>query len=82
MPENNTPTKPKQPVWLVYVSLFVAGVILLGDAFSWSFLYSWTARLGVALVFSAVALLIGNGRSVGYIASGLVCLAALATFVY
>ena len=58
MPDDKTIEKPKQPVWLVYVSLFVAGILLLGDAFGWSYLYGPTARLGVALVFSAVALFI------------------------
>jgi len=69
----------KQPCWLVYLSLLVAGLLLLGDAYHFAHLDRWTAKLGLALIYSAVSLFIGGGRATGYIAAAVVCLAILAT---
>jgi len=70
----------KQPYWLIYISLLLAGLLLLADAYHFAQLYRWTARLGIALVYSAVSLFIGRGRAAGYIASVIIWLAAVATF--
>lgn len=70
----------KQPYWLVYFSLLVAGLILLADAYHFAHLHRWTARLGIALVYSAVSLFIGRRRTAGFIAAAIVWLAVIATF--
>ena len=75
-------TKPdikKQRWWLVYLSLLLAGLLLLADAYSLTQLHRWTARLGIALVYSAVCLFAGRGRLVGYIAAAIIWLAVVTT---
>jgi hypothetical protein len=69
----------KQPYWLIYLSLLLAGVLLLSDAYHFAHLSKWTAKLGIALVYSAVSLFIGRGRAVGYVAAVVIWLAVLAT---
>jgi hypothetical protein len=71
--------KRKQPFWLIYTALLLAGAILLADAYDFTQLARWTARLGVSLVFSAIALIIGNGRSAGFVAAAIIWLAVIAT---
>lgn len=68
---SDTPAKvePRQSLWLVYVSLVIAGIMFLGDAYGLAQMDRWTARIGIALVWSAATLLIGNGRPVGYVAT-------------
>ena len=86
MAENKDPEVVKQrkmqAVWLVYTALIIAGLLLLADAFHILHLAKWTAKVGVCLLFSAVALIIGNGRPAGYIATGIVWLAVIATLFY
>jgi len=77
--EEVKPPSRKQPVWLIYFSLLVAGLLLLGDALNIPHFHRWTLKLGVALVYSAVCLFIGNGRKAGFIAVILVWLAVIAT---
>ena len=73
---------PKKPMmWLVYVSLALSGLLLLADAYSIYPLAKWTAKLGIALVYTAFALVVGNGRKSGFVASGIIIIAVLATFV-
>jgi hypothetical protein len=69
----------KQPYWLVYLSFLLAGLLLLSDAYHFAHLAKWTAKLGIALVYSAVSLFIGKGRAVGYVAAVVMWLAVLAT---
>ena len=64
-------------VWMVYVSLLLGGLLIIGDLMGWMHLYRWTAQVGSALIFSAVFLLIGNGRTSGFIASVIVWVSAL-----
>ncbi|KAA3633421.1 MAG: hypothetical protein DWP97_09210 [Calditrichaeota bacterium] len=74
--------KPKKPMmWLIYVSLALSGLVLLADAYSIYPLAKWTAKLGIALVYSAFALVVGNGRKSGYTAAAIIVVAVLATFV-
>lgn len=80
-PESNAkPPAKKQPYWLVYFSLLLAGLLLLADAYHLAHLYRWTVKLGIALVFSAFSLFIGNGRAAGFIAAAVVWLAVIAIF--
>lgn len=66
--------------WLIYAAMFLGGLLLLADSFGMDSLNRWTARLGIALLFTAVALVVGNGRQAGYIATGIVWLAVIATY--
>lgn len=77
--EAKTPLK-KQPYWLVYFSLLLAGLLLLADAFDFAYLQRWTVKLGIVLIYSALSLFIGNGRAAGFIAAAVVWLAVLVTF--
>ncbi len=74
------PPSKKQPYWLVYFSLLLAGLLLLADAFGFTYLQTWTVKLGIVLIYSALSLFIGNGRAAGFIAAAVVWLAVLATF--
>lgn len=74
------PPSRKQPYWLVYFSLLLAGLLLLADAYNLAHLHWWTVKLGIALIYSALSLFIGNGRAAGFIAAAVVWLAVLATF--
>ena len=62
---------PSQGWWLVYTSMVISAVILLGEAFGLALTEKWTAKIGIALLFTAFALLVGNGRKSGYIATGI-----------
>ena len=75
-------TVKKQPYWLIYVALLLGGLLLLAHAFELSTLQKWTARLGIALVYSALALVVGNGRAPGYIAVVIVWLCVLLTYLF
>ena len=65
--------------WLMWVALALAGIMLLADAYNWNQLDKWTARLGITLVYSAFALLLTGGKTVGYLSSGIVAVAVLLT---
>ncbi len=77
--ETKSQSKKKQPFWLVYFSLLLAGLLLLADAYHFAHLDWWTARLGIALIYSAVSLFIGNGRTAGFVAAAIVWIAVIAT---
>jgi len=72
--------KTSGPIWLVYVAAVIAGVVLLSDAMGWGPLVKLSARLGVALLFSAVALMIGRSRPAGIIAVAIVWIGTIITF--
>ncbi|MFZ5980613.1 MAG: hypothetical protein ACOYVF_08255 [Candidatus Zixiibacteriota bacterium] len=70
----------KQPYWLIYGSIFLAGLMLLADAFRVTALQKVSARLGVTLIISALNLIIGRNTSAGYIATVIIVGALLITF--
>ena len=76
------PQRKMQVVWLVYAALIIAGLLLLADAFHITHLTRWTGKVGVCLLFSALALIVGNGRHAGYIAAIIVWMAVAATLFY
>lgn len=69
-----------QYYWLIYVAALVAGLLLIADAMGYYPLQRVTAKLGIALIYSALALLVGGGRPSGIIATVIVWLAVLLTF--
>jgi|GEM_PF-532720 len=81
--QTKTPSKSKemqQPFWLIYVSIFLAGLMLLADAFHVTALQKISARLGVTLIISALNLIIGRGKPAGYIATAIIVVALIITF--
>ncbi len=87
MPEDDQKTVPAkkkkpQPLWLVYIALLLGGAILIADAYNVTTLNRWTARLGVSLVFSAIALIVGNGRTAGFVAVVIIWLAVIASYIF
>jgi hypothetical protein len=68
-----------QRYWIAYIGLFLAGLILLADAYNMTQLDRWTARVGIALVYTAFALVIAKGRTSGTIGSVVVWVAVLLT---
>jgi len=79
---STAPVKKKQPVWLLYTAAVVAGVLLLADALDVTFLARVPAKLGIGLVFSAVALLLDKSKNIGIIATVIVWAAVVVTFLY
>jgi hypothetical protein len=71
----------KQPYWVLYLSILLSGLVLIADAVSYAPVQKITARLGIALLVSALALIIGNGRTVGYAAAALIWIAVIVTFL-
>ncbi len=80
VPASETGKKKKQPVWLLYGALILGGLLFLAEAVGIAALQRTTARLGIALLYSALALIVGNGRTMGYVATAIVCLSALIVF--
>ncbi len=72
----------RKMVWLIYAALILAGLLFMADAFNISHLNRWTARLGIALLFSAFALIVGNGKKIGYIAAAIIWLPIVIPLVY
>ncbi len=73
--------KPKQPYWLIYVGLLIGGILLLADANHYLPLQKISAKLGIGMIYSALALFVGNGKPPGIIATCIVWVAVLATFI-
>ena len=73
--------KVRQPYWLIYLSLLLAGALLVAQAYDIAELQKWTARIGIALIFSMMALLVGNGRWAGFFAASVIWIAVLVTYI-
>jgi len=71
--------KTKNQDWLMYMSLLVGGLMLVADAYTWPHLEKWTARLGIAMIYSATALWIGKGNSSSLIGCAILWAAVLVT---
>lgn len=68
--------------WLVYTSMALGGLLLLGEAFEFYQLQKWTAKIGIALLFSAFSLVVGNGRKSGYLAAAIIWVVVIGFFAY
>ena len=78
----NSTTRRKQPFWLITAAVVLAGLLLLADAFKLFALYKVTAQLGICLLFSALAFVVGKGRWPGYVATVIIWLAVIAMLFY
>ncbi len=72
----------QRPWWMLYLTLLVAGLFMLADAYAVAHLHRWTAKFGFALIYSAAVLFIGRGRPLSYVSAVIVCLSVIATFVW
>lgn len=73
--------KPSQPYWLIYVGLLIGGVLLIADAQHYVPLQKISAKLGIGMIYSAIALFVGNGRPAGIAATVIIWIAVLTTFL-
>ncbi len=67
--ENNKLQKSHN--WLIYLSLIISGLLLLADAFDATYFNRWSARIGIALLFTAFAYIVGAGKKKSHIAVGI-----------
>jgi len=79
-------SKTKEPVkrstyWMIYTSIFVSAVILLGDGMALTHLNKWTAKVGIALLFTVFFMLVCKNQTKAIIASLIIWIAVIATFV-
>ncbi len=82
--ESNNPqtaTIKKSSFWMIYTSLLIAAIILLGDGLAITHLNKWTAKVGLALLLTVFYLLICKNQTKAVIASVIIWAAVIATFV-
>ncbi|MBD3403436.1 hypothetical protein GF420_11110 [candidate division GN15 bacterium] len=75
------PKKKRQPYWLIYGALILGGVLFLGQALGLDALQRTTFRIGIALLYSALSLIVGNGRMPGYLATAIIVLSTIAVYL-
>jgi len=78
----NSKSKEYGPNWLIFVSIIIVGVFFLADAAGIYALTRWTARLGVGLVWSAIALIIAGGRWSGNVAVVITWIGIVTVFLF
>lgn len=80
---DNKPSPPKQKPhhWLIYVAAILAGFLLLAHAANFAPATKITARLGIALLYTAFAFLFGKARPSAYIGTILLWVAVVLTIV-
>lgn len=66
-----SPIPKSKAIWLVYLALILAALILLTDAFGYEPMTRITARLGIGLLFTAIFFVTTNGRPAGWWASAI-----------
>ncbi|MEE8575751.1 MAG: hypothetical protein V3T31_00720 [candidate division Zixibacteria bacterium] len=69
-----------QGYWLIYIALTLAGVLFVSEALTFEPLQRVPARLGIALLYSAFALMFGKGRTSGIVSAILIWVAAITVF--
>ena len=77
--ENKTETGKVKYLWLIYLSLVISGVMLLGDSLEIRAITRVTARLGATILFSAIFLIVGKNHPTGIIATAILWLAFFLT---
>jgi hypothetical protein len=75
------PVAKKRSSWIMYVALILAGLILIAEAFGLATLNRWTAKIGIALLYTALAYLVGQDRVVATIGVVIVWAAVILTLV-
>jgi hypothetical protein len=59
---DNKSRKQRLPLWLLYLGLALAGLLLIAKGFDIAHLSRWTAQLGIALVYTALTFLVLGGK--------------------
>lgn len=73
--------KPQKSLnWILYLSLILSGLLLLADAFDATYFNRLTARLGIGLLFTAFAFIVGAGHKKTPIAVGILWGSIIATY--
>ncbi len=62
----------KQPYWVIYLGILIAGLIMLAEAAHYRPGQRLTAKLAAALLYSALALWVGENKPHGYIGVAIV----------
>jgi hypothetical protein len=75
------PPKKSQGYGLIYFALLLAGILMLAQAAGYHPLQRVPAKLAIGLLYSALALFVGNGRPAGFIATAIIWLSVIATFL-
>ena len=79
--KNENPSPGKQHHWLIYIAAILSGFLLLADAANFAPATKITARLGIALLYTAFAFLFGKARPSAYIGTTLLWVAVVLTAV-
>jgi len=69
----------KKYLWLIYTSLILAAIMLLGDGLEVKIFTKLTTRLGATVLLSAFFLIVGKSRPSGIIATAVICIAFIIT---
>ena len=77
--KNSSPSEKKPYYWLIYVAALLAGLLLIADAVSFRPVTKITARLGIALLYTAFAFIVGSTRASAIVGTVLVWLAVVLT---
>lgn len=72
-------SKKRQFHWLIYVAALLSGLLLIADAANFAPLIKITARLGVGLLYTAFAFIVGGTRASTYIGTLLMWIAIILT---
>jgi len=78
--KNSGAPAQKPYYWLIYIAALLAGLLLIADAVNFRPVAKITARLGVALLYTAFSFIVGSGRATAIIGTIMVWLAVLITF--
>ncbi len=78
---SGAPAKKPQAYGLIYLALLLAGILMLAHAAGYHPLQRVPAKLAVGLLYSALALFIGNGRPAGFIGTAIIWVAIIITFL-
>ena len=84
MSETDTPAargKTNSHHWLIYLAAILSGFLLLADAINFTLATKITARLGIALLYTAFAFMVGRARPSTYIGTILLWVAVMLTIV-
>lgn len=80
--DNKKPAETRrQPYWLIYGAILLSGLLMLSEAVAYVPGQKITAKLATALIYSALALLVANGRKAGIWAAVIVWLGTLGSFL-
>ncbi|MCX6827165.1 MAG: hypothetical protein NTV06_07875 [candidate division Zixibacteria bacterium] len=78
---NDNRAEKNSLIWLIASAMVIAGVLLIADAFHFRFLARLPIRMGIGLLFSAIALIAGKERPAAIISIAVVWIAILLTLL-